>query len=232
MRIKPILIALSVLLVVSCSSLIRPQKGGGATVSPVATKSFNGQINPPTIDSMGMPAATITQPDNPNSSSSQAVNYDYEETTIVSVDTVKETVTNYPDGRSVTIKEPIPSGSRIVKKSKSSVNQAVGGSWKDTAREVSAALGSFQAVQYAGIFVMLAGAVGFFHPVLRTIIGGKDVAMVVAACGAIMMFGPYLLVQYSKFFFLAILLAAGYWVIARFKYQHGKLDTLESQQAK
>jgi len=176
-----------------------------------------------------MPAATLNQPENPNSASSQDVKYEYEEVVYTPVDVVRETTTVYPDGRSVTLKEPIPAGTRIVKKSKSSVNQEIGSSWRDTARELSAALASFQGVQYVGIALLLAGAVCFFHPVLRAIVGGKDVALAVSGCGAIMMFGPFLFVQYSRYFFLAILLAGGYWLIARFKYQHGKLDALESK---
>ena len=216
-------------LLTACNPFTAPQKGGGATVSPGQIKSFNGQISPPTGDSGGMPSATITQPDNPNSASSQNVNYQYEETVVVPLDTVKETVTSYPDGRQVIVKEPMPAGTRIIKKSRSAVKQEVGSSWKDTARELSAALGSFQGVQYAGIAILLFGAVGFFHPVVRTLIGGKDVAMAVGGCGAVMMFGPFLLVEYSRYFFLAILLAGGYWFVARFKYLHGSHDAIQSQ---
>lgn len=201
-------------------------------MSPVVTKSFNGEIKPSSEGFMGMPQSSITQPDNPNSSSSQDVNYEYLEEVVVPIDTLKETVTNYPDGRSVTVKEPMPAGTRIIKKSKSAVNQAVGGSWHDTAREMSAALGSFQGVQYAGIAFLILGGVGFFHPVLRALIGGKDVAMALGGCGAIMMFGPFLFVQYSQYFFLAILAAGGYWFIARFKYKDGKLDAIETRTEK
>lgn len=228
MRIVSILTMMALLC--GCGAFTKPQKGGGASVSPIPSKSFNGQINPSSDGFMGMPVSTITQPDNPNSESSQSVDHEYEEVVIMSSDTTRETVTSYPDGRSITIKEPIPAGSQIVKRSRSAVNQAVGGSWKDTAREISAALGSFRPVQFAGIAFLAFGAVSFFHPILRRVIGGKDVAMAIAGCGAVMMFGPFLFVQYSQFFFLAILAAGGYWLIARFKYLHGAHDTLKATQ--
>ncbi len=212
-------------LATSCSH-IGAQKGGSASVSHPSPKSFNGQISTPSGDSG--PTATLTQPDNPNSSSKQDVNYEYEEETTLPYDTVKTTSTAYPDGRVVTVSEPIPAGTKLVKRSKSNVIQEVGGSWKDTARELSAALGSFRGVQYVGIALLLAGAVCFFHPVLRGIIGGKDTAMAIGGCGAVMMFGPYLFVKYSNYFFLAILGVGAYWLIARLKYKEGKLDHIES----
>lgn len=229
MNIRPLIAAIALACLAGCGALTTPQKGGGASVSPSASKSFNGQISPPSEGSLGMPAATITQPDNPNSNSSQDVKYEYEEVITTPIDTVKETTTSYPDGHQVVVREPVPAGTKIIRKSKSAVNQQVGGSWKDTARELTAALSSFQVVQYAGIALLLAGAVCFFHPVLRTIVGGKDVALAVAGSGVVMMFGPFLFVQYSRYFFLAIILAGGYWLIARFKYQHGQLDTIKSQ---
>lgn len=177
----------------------------------------------------GMPSATITQSENPQSASGQDVSYESEETITTPFDTIKTTVTEYGDGRKVTVQEPVPAGTKVVRKTKQRVEQSLGGSWKDTAREMAAALGSFQSVQYVGIAVFLFGAVAFFNVFLLKLVGGKDGALVVAGCGLLMMFGPFLFVTYAKWFFLAIVLAGVYWLLARFKYQHGRLDAIESQ---
>ncbi len=235
----PKIVAIAVLIALAasgCSLMPSPQHGGSAHSGPVSepTKAIAGNIAPasgsdPRSPTLSMPQSSITQSDNPNSNSAQSVDYEYEEVIVAPIDTVKETITNYPDGHSVIVREPQPAGTRVIRKTKSNVNQQLGSSWKDTARELGAALGSFRMVQYAGIGLLLFGAVAFFHPVLRTLVGGKDTAMAVGGCGVVMMFGPYLFVTYSNYFFLAILAAGGYWLIARFKYQHGKLDILESQ---
>jgi len=227
-RMRNLLFMTMLVFSASCCSTTA-QKGGGASVSHPSPKSLKGEISAPSVDS-GMPTATITQPENPNSSSKQDVNHEYEEETTLPYDTVKTTSTAYPDGRVVTVSEPMPAGTKFVKRSKSAVNQEVGGSWRDTAREMSAALGSFKGVQYVGIAVLLFGAVGFFHPVVRTIIGGKDVAMALGGAGAVMMFGPFLFVKYSSFFLLAILGVGGYWVIARLKFKEGVLDAKTGKQ--
>lgn len=223
-------IAALLLALTACSPFATTNRGGAASVSTEVSKPLKtqgnglGEASGVSAPSLGMPATSLKQSDSPNSSSSQAVDYEYEESITTYVDTVKETVTNYPDGRSVIVKEPIPAGTLVVKKAKSAVQQELGSSWKDTAKEMAAALGSFQVVQYVGIAVFLFGAVGYFHPVVRPIIGGKDTAMAVGGSGLAMIFGPYLFVKYSNYFFLAILAAGGYWVISRLKYKEAILD--------
>ena len=215
----------------ACSLLTKAQKGGGASVSASVNSPATAKETAPvgilaasTTIGQAIPTATITQPDNPQGSSGQSVSYQHEEVAEVPVDTVKKTVTDYPDGRKVTVEEPMPAGTRIIKRSNQKVEQQLGGSWKDLARETAAALGSFQWVQYIGVVVFLLGAVGYFHPVVRPIIGGKDTALVVGLCGMVMIFGPYLLVAYSKYFILAILGAAAYWIVARLKFKEGILE--------
>lgn len=234
---RSILATIILFVLTGCSLLgpaAQPQRGGAALVSPAHQSGVVGQKNATTEapaepgPTLGMPRTSLIQPDNPNSTSSQGVDYEYEEVTVIPIDTMRETTTNYSDGHSVTVKEPIPGGTRVIKKAKSKVEQNLGSSWRDTAREMGAALASFQVVQYVGIAVLLLGAAAFFHPVLRTLIGGKDTAMAIGACGAAMIFGPYLFVQYSKWFFLALIAAGCYWLIARFKYQHGQLDALSA----
>jgi hypothetical protein len=200
----------------------KPQTGGGASVNANLVPQMGRVVTP--VDPYSPPSASITQPQNPDSASSQDVSYQIEETIEYPIDTVKETTTTYPDGRSLTIREPIPAGTKVVKKSSSNVNQEIGGSWKDTAREFGAALGSFAVVQYIGIGVLLFGAVSFFNLGLRTLIGGKDVSLALAACGGVMMFGPFILVKYSNYFFLAIVAAGLYWLVTRLKYKEALLD--------
>ena len=208
---------------------LKPQKGGSASVSsPLeATYTAMGSVAPTSPNSL--PNATITQPENPNGSSQQDVSFEKTITVEVPYDTVRKTVTEYPDGRKVTVEEPVPAGTRTTEHVKQGVTQVVGGSWYDSAREIGAKLGSFKGVQYVGIAVLLIGAVGFIHPVARGLIGGKDTALVVGAVGIGMIAGPFLLVEYSKWFFGLIVIAIGYWFISRLKYKEGIADTLQAE---
>lgn len=202
----------------------------GATVNPAPAPTVSQQTPPDVPAAFLPPTASLNQPDNPNSTSTQNVDYEYEEIVVLSTDTVKETVTAYPDGRSVTVREPQPAGTTLKRKAKSNVNQELGGSWYDKAKELAASLGSFKAVQGLGAIFLLAGAVSFFNVKLRAIVGGKDTAMAAGATGLVMIFGPYILVQYSDYFFLAILAFGLYWLISRLKYKEGLLDSKSSPQ--
>jgi hypothetical protein len=204
---------------------LKPQKGGSASVNK--PEQAPKGIIVPGKDHFSPPSATLEQPQNPNSTSSQGVSYEMEEVVITPYDVIKETITQYGDDRIVTVRETIPAGTKTIRKAKSNVNQEIGGSWKDTTREIGAALASFKGVQYAGIAVLLFAAYSFFNLPVRTLIGGKDVSMALGGCGAVMMFGPFILVTYANYFFLAILAVGAYWVLARLKYKEGKLDAIE-----
>lgn len=220
------LLALTLIITSGCSHII-PQKGGSASISsPIkAVSKAVGSVIP--TSEIGLPNATITQPDNPNGQSSQVASFEKTVTVEIPYDSVKKTVTEYPDGRKVTIEEPILAGTKTTEHVKQGVQQTIGGSWYDKAREIGAKLGSFKEVQYVGMLVLLIGAIGFAHPVVRALIGGKDTALVVGAVGIGMIAGPFLLVQYSAWFFLLLLVAIGYWFISRLKYKEGIADTLE-----
>ncbi len=207
----------------------KPQKGGSGSVRGLIPAMGQNPVKSTETASVGvlapsMPSATITQSENPQGASGQNVSFESEEDITTPYDVVKTTTTEYPDGRRVIVKEPMPAGTKTSKRVKQNVEQKLGGAWKDTAREMAAALGSFQSVQYVGIAVFLFGAVSFFNLALRTLIGGKDVSMAIGGCGLVMIFGPYLFVTYSKWFFLAIVAAGMYWVVARLKYKEGIID--------
>lgn len=223
------LITVTMILLTGCSHVI-PQKGGSASVSsPIAAVS--GEVGGVASSrEVGLPNATIKQPDNPNGSSSQVATFEKTVTVEIPYDSVKKTVTEYPDGRRVTVEEPILAGTKTVEHIKQGVEQKLGGSFYDKAREIGAKLGSFKEVQYVGMLVLLIGAVGFVHPVVRALIGGKDTALVVGAVGIGMISGPFLLVQYSAWFFLLLLVAIGYWFVSRLKYKEGIADTLEKSE--
>lgn len=227
---KAALLCVLVGLVAGCA-YTPPQKGGSATVSagaPAVARPAASVTTPATQPGdgvpVGLPSATITQPENPQGASGQAVSYESEQTTETPVDAVKRTVTEYPDGRRVTVEEPMPAGTRVTHRVRQNVEQNLGGSWKDTARELGAALGSFKGVQYVGCLVLVLGGLAFVHPVGRKLIGGKDAALVLAGAGAVMMFGPYFLVRYSNVFLVALLGFGLYWLVARLKYKEGLLD--------
>ncbi len=232
------MLVVSSVLLLGCAWPGKQSTGGSASIGsqPIQTGATVNQTAPAPQASQDVPAAflppaaSLNQPDNPNSTSTQNVDYEYEEIVVLSTDTVKETTTAYPDGRSVIVREPQPAGTTLKRKAKSNVKQELGGSWYDKAKELAASLGSFKAVQGLGAIFLLAGAVSFFNLKLRAIIGGKDTAMAAGATGLVMIFGPYILVQYSDYFFLAILGFGLYWLISRLKYKEGLLDSKSSPQ--
>ncbi len=233
---KKLLLTLVVVFMAGCALMpLKPQKGGsasvGASVSTQAEMPVKGKetASVGALPAPGIPSASITQSENPQGPSGQSVSYEMTDEVTLPYDVVKTMVTEYPDGRKVTITEPMPAGTKVSKHIKQNVDQSLGGSWKDTAREMAAALGSFAAVQYVGIAFLLFGAVSFFNLAIRTLIGGKDVSMAIGGCGLVMMFGPFLFVTYAKWFFLAIVLVGAYWVIARLKYKEAIADTLSKQ---
>lgn len=223
------LITITMILLTGCSHVI-PQKGGSASVSSSIAAFPEKAGSVVSSREVGLPNATIKQPDNPNGLSSQNLTFEKTVTIEIPYDSVKKTVTEYPDGRRVTVEEPILAGTKTTEHIKQGVQQQLGGSWYDNAREVGAKLASFQSVQYVGMIVLLIGAVGFAHPVVRALIGGKDTAIVVGSVGLGMVVGPFILVEYSKWFFGLIVIAIAYWFISRLKYKEGIADTLEKSE--
>jgi hypothetical protein len=175
--------------------------------------------------------ATIRQPDSPGQQSQQNYDYQKDDEIIFSQPTTINEVVKTETGGTLTRTINVPAGSKKLTKETQKVGQVLGAAQKDMARSDAAWLASFQWVQGVGVLVLLLGVVGFAHPAIRILIGGKDVAMVVGLSGLVLIFGPALLQRYGNYFALALIGTAVYWAIARFKYQHGQLDAIKEKDA-
>jgi len=238
------LIVMLTLLLGGCASGPSPQRGGIATIGTAIMAPFKWlgggasnftralkPINAANPAALTAPNPTeglsITQPDNPGSTSAQ--NYDYENTdelTFSAPTTITETVQT-PNGGTLTRTINVPAGSKKLSKETQKVGQTLGASRVDTTKATANLLGSFKAVQMAGVLFLLAGVLGFAHPAVRLLIGGKDTAMAVGLCGIGMISGPFILVQYANYFFGLIVCAALYWGVSRLKYKEAEADTLK-----
>ena len=225
---------------VGCATVPTAQRGGMATLGKalVAPFKWTGEkvsagakhlvsANPKPLEAPnGAEVASITQPDNPGQQSAQ--NYDYQredEITFAAPTTIIESVKT-SGGGVLTRTINVPAGSKKLTKETQKVGQVLGAAQKDTARADAAWLASFQWVQGVGVLVLLIGIVGFAHPAVRLLIGGKDTAMMVAGAGLIMIFGPAFLQKYGNYFALTLLAAGLYWFWSRAKHKEGQLDAI------
>lgn len=214
-------LAIPLLIILAGCTVSRPQKGGGATV---------GWLNPESAQNRTeTPLASIQQPDNPNTSSGQESNYEKQEEIVLAEAATETVTTTEPTGKTVVIVRELPAGSIIRSGTSTSVKQVIGGSWKDTAREISAKLSSYKGVQFLGAGFLLISA-ACLHPVVRTILGGgKQLPMALAAIGVILVFGPSLVVGNEKVFVIGgIITAAFTYLLIRLSHKEGKEDAKKS----
>lgn len=209
-----LVLCLSILALSGCATL-KPQKGGRADIWPVDQRGIESEL----------PLASMQQPENPNSASTQESAYERTVETVYPVETVFTSVSKAPDGTETTKTEVLPAGTVKREILKHNVKQNVSPSWKDTAREIQAKLGSFKAVQWMG-GLMLVAAVSCFHPVVRTIIGGgKQIPMILAATGAALIFGPAIIVGNEKLFLIGgIIIPSIAYLLIRLSHKEGKED--------
>lgn len=155
----------------------------------------------------------------------QTIGLEYTESITAPEEAVKTTTTTYSDGRVIVIEERLPAGTTTTKATKQNVNQQVGGSWQDTAREIAAKLGSFNKIQAFGVFFLL-GAIAMFHPIVRKAVGaGKEIQMATAAVGVALIFGPALFVGNEKtILIVGVLGLLGWYGISRLSYYKGRVD--------
>jgi hypothetical protein len=201
------------LLVSGCTTgALRPLKGGAAKIEPVGNLAADVNL-------------TLEPPDNPSTPSSQTTRDVKEEKYVFAQPTERVTETKLADGSVTKVTEVIPAGTVKVVSSTRDTNQQIGAAQKDTSREISAKLASFQPVQYVGIALLLVAA-AMFHPAVRIAIsGGKEVQMATAAIGLTLIFGPTLFVGNEK-----IILFAGIgslfviYALSRLSYYKGRAD--------
>lgn len=209
--------------------LPKAQRGGSATVT--GSQAAVAPAAPTaTVSTLGMPSATISQPENPQGSSGQAVSYEHVKTEETPVDVIVKTVTEYPDGRKVTVEKPVPAGTVTVESVKQSVEQSLGGSWKDTARELAAKLGAYSKLQYIGVGLILFAAAGLFYAPLRIILGGgKQFPIAVGALGSILTVLPMLIVGNEAVALIAAIVVGGVaWLIIRTTRKEAEADMLKN----
>lgn len=220
--------ALRLVLGVSCMFLagcgtIKPQRGGSAAVYMP-------------IDQNGMEQewalANLTQPENPNTPSNQESSFSRTVEKIYPTETTVKTVTKSKDGSVTEVTEVIPAGTKLIESTQHGVKQEVGSSWQDTAREISAKLGSFKGVQFLGAGFLLLAAAGF-HPVVRaTIGGGKQFQMALGGIGVLLIFGPSLLVGQEKILIIgAIIVGALVYLLSRLSHKEGKEDAIKTNES-
>jgi hypothetical protein len=201
------------LLVSGCNTgALRPLKGGAAKIEPVGNLAADVNL-------------TLEPPDNPSTPSSQTTRDVREEKYVFAQPTERVTETKLADGSVTKVTEVIPAGTVKVVSSTRDTNQQIGAAQKDTSREISAKLASFQPVQYVGIALLLVAA-AMFHPAVRVAIsGGKEVQMATAAIGLTLIFGPTLFVGNER-----IILFAGIgslfviYALSRLSYYKGRAD--------
>lgn len=226
--------ASAVLLLSGCALIPSPQKGGSASVgapsSPAPQKAATGlktaSVGIPTENAM--PAASITQPENPQGSSGQNVTYDHLSEVTTPFDSVKTTTTTYPDGRKVTVEEPQPAGTKVVNHTSQKVEQNLGGTWKDTAREVAVKLSAYSSLIYIGVALIIFGAAGLFYTPLKVVLGGgKQFPIAVAAIGALLIITPMILVgNEGPVLIGAVVLGGVAWLVIRLTRKEAVSDTI------
>ena len=217
-----------------CSSGPSAQRGGVATIGAAIMAPFK-TVSPVAGTKPSKPAevkngevASITQPENPSQKSTQTVEFDKTETLTYAADTSVKIESTLPDGTTTVVTEAIPAGSKKTTTIRQKVGQELGAAQKDTSREMTAKLASFRWMQYLGVLALLVGAGGFFHPVLRAALAGRENAMALAGCGLLMMFGPVVFVSHSEWFALALLLWGAFYAWNRYQYTKGAKDAQSS----
>lgn len=227
-------VAAVMVFLIGCTSPIGNQGGSASIGSGIFGSIFKPTTTTTTTATGGSSGkadsgsiASITQPGNPSAASTQNYGMKRDEEMVYSQPTQIITETKQPDGSSVVVTEMVPAGSKKKSIISQNVGQVIGPSQKDTSGETAAHLASFKGIQWVGVLCFLGGIAGFFHPVVRTVIGGKDTAMALGGAGLVMMFGPSLFVAYQNYFFLALLGVALYWFWSRSKHKEGKLEVLE-----
>lgn len=106
----------------------------------------------------------------------------------------------------------------------------IGAAQKDLAREMAAKLGSLKGVVWVGVLVFLFGAVSFFYPPLKLLIGSTTTSAVIAAAGLALIILPTLIVGNEILILCIALGAAGlYWFSHRHGHIRGRLTELEKE---
>lgn len=218
-----------------CGIIPNLQKGGGATVSPVTvTQPITASVGNPApqpVQSrsdvvLGVPSATITQPENPKGASGQNVSYERVVTSETPVDVVEKTTTSYADGTKVVVERPIPRGTLLREHVKQNVDQKLGGSFMDTARDVAAKLAAYSKLQYIGVGLIIFAMAGLFYAPLRTILGGgKQFPIAIGALGSLLIIAPMLIVGNEGLILGGAVIIGGItWLVIRLSHKEGIQD--------
>lgn len=224
----PARFALAVILgaLLGCQAIPPALRGGSAS------STLSGL--PPPISSP-QTAATLHQPDNPAATSAQTVERQESRQEVAPQPVTRTTVREYPPtpenpgGLRVTTTDHFGPPTVLTHTLSEKTGTTIGAAQKDTARELAAKLGSFKAIQAAGIG-FLVFALACFHPVVRRISGGgKTLPALAAVAGIVCIFGPALFVgreTLALVLIVAALLVA--YLVTRLSYKEAQADALQS----
>ena len=215
---------IAVLLLSGCTALAPRTSGGSASINAPVPATATSVISP-----TGLPAGTITQSENPSTSSEQNLTAEKEVETTFPVESQVVTETVKPDGGKVIVTETFPAGTVRKEKLKQAAVQKLGAAQKDTTGEIIAKMSALKWLQYVGV-VLLLGAAAMFHPVVRVAVGaGKSMQVAVGAAGLICMFGPALVVGNELLIGGLVLVGLGFWWFqSRLAFKEGAHDTLKA----
>jgi hypothetical protein len=195
----------------------KPQRGGSAAATLTGAAASNATT------------ATLTQPENPAGESRQTIERKETREEAAPVVESRETEVTELDGRKTVTRENYSIPVVLTHTVEEKTGTTLGGTWKDTAREMAAKLDSFKGVQWFGCG-LLAFALVCFHPVVRAIVGGgKIVPALAAGVGVVLIFGPVLVVGHERELLLGALALLGLvFLVVRLSHKEGQLDALKS----
>ena len=193
--------------------------GGCATFKPLAgggTGATLGGLMAPT-------SATLKQPQNPETASTQVIKRT-ESRTYGKAPSPRRAPQSYAPSVLPQV-EANPAPEVITETVTEEVTSTVGASQKDTSREIAAKMASMRPVQMFGVLLLVVAA-AMFHPIVKGFVGaGKDMQMWVAVAGLVCVFGPQLLAGNERMLLIGAMLGlAGLYLSTRLSYKNGLLD--------
>ena len=211
---KPVLLCLSLVFVVGCTST-RPLRPGTSKIASSAP-STGAQF-----------ASELKQPENPAQSAAQNFERTTESTLPLPAGTKVEerTITRdekKPDAvpviveKTIVLTAPTVQTTRTVEKA----GTTIGAAQKDTARELGAKLASLKGIVWVGVVMFLFGIATLAYPPLRVIIGSVTTSVAIVVGGIALMILPTLIVGNELLILGAVTVAVGGWFLA---HRHGQL---------
>jgi hypothetical protein len=183
-----------------------PLRGGKATTTPTPAG----------------PAQTLQQSENPATTSAQAqetiktktytlpAGSQMAETKIISAPGDAPGAAPVTNIQTITVSAPMP----VVEHEETRAHTELGAAQKDTARELTAKLGSLKGIVWVGVAMFLFGLATLFYPPLRVIIGSVTTSVAILAGGLALIVLPTLIVGNELLILGVVALGVGGWFLA------------------